>query len=75
LLQEELKRLDIINKCFMVMRKDRMCNYRFDVHDTGRVLDLGTGTGVWANMVSEYVDICVARGTVVSALVVDDADI
>lgn len=52
-----------------------MCNYNFEFNPKGRILDLGTGTGVWANCMSEYVDTCIARWTIVSALSVDDADI
>ena len=65
----------MLNKFCLERRKGRMCNYNFEFNPKGRILDLGTGTGVWANCMSEYVDTCIARWTIVSALSVDDADI
>ena len=46
--QEELDRLDMLHKFFLVVRNDALCAYNFNLVHRARVLDLGTGTGIWA---------------------------
>ncbi|PHH90737.1 hypothetical protein CDD83_2777 [Cordyceps sp. RAO-2017] len=50
---EELNRLDIFHKFFLVARKDAVCSHSLNLGRTARVLDLGTGTGIWAINVAE----------------------
>ncbi|KAK4059465.1 hypothetical protein Purlil1_14342 [Purpureocillium lilacinum] len=45
---EELDRLDMLHKFFLVVRNDALCAYNFNLVHRARVLDLGTGTGIWA---------------------------
>jgi ubiquinone/menaquinone biosynthesis C-methylase UbiE len=48
--QAEMDRLDIFHKFFAVARRDQLHSIPFTgTYDQGpRVLDLGTGTGIWA---------------------------
>lgn len=50
-LQEERDRLDIFHKLISVARRGRHCDR--DLPERAKVLDLGTGTGIWAIDVSE----------------------
>ena len=48
-LQKEQDRLDIFHKIFLVARKDKL--HRTPItpnYERTRILDLGTGTGIWA---------------------------
>ncbi|SPJ83525.1 uncharacterized protein FTOL_10100 [Fusarium torulosum] len=51
--QEELARLDILHKFFLVVRKNNLFSASLDVEQPLRVLDLGTGTGIWAIELSD----------------------
>lgn len=53
--QEETQRLDIFHKFFLVARGDVLFSSPLDLTEPLRVLDLGTGTGIWPIMLSEYV--------------------
>ncbi|KAG7404355.1 Secondary metabolism regulator laeA [Fusarium oxysporum f. sp. rapae] len=51
--KEELARLDILHKFFLVVRKNHLFSASLDVEQPLRILDLGTGTGIWAIELSE----------------------
>lgn len=53
LYQEELNRLDIFQKFFLVARGDMPCCLPADPEGRPKILDLGTGTGIWAIHVAE----------------------
>ncbi|KAH6881085.1 methyl transferase, partial [Thelonectria olida] len=53
--EEEKNRLDIFHKFFLVARDNNLFSAPLDVKQALRVLDLGTGTGIWAIELSEYV--------------------
>lgn len=54
--QQEKDRLDIFHKLFLVARKDELHRAPFvPNHSPPRILDLGTGTGIWAIEMAEYV--------------------
>lgn len=53
--KEEKNRLDIFHKFFLVARDNNLFSAPLDVKQALRVLDLGTGTGIWAIELSEYV--------------------
>ncbi len=52
--QQEMDRMDIYHKLFLVARKDQLHRARL-VSNLGppRILDLGTGTGIWAIEMAE----------------------
>lgn len=50
--QEELKRLDIFHKIFLVARQNKPFRAPI-VRQTPRLMDLGTGTGIWGIKVAE----------------------
>ncbi|PTB55017.1 hypothetical protein M431DRAFT_85012 [Trichoderma harzianum CBS 226.95] len=53
--KEELNRLDIFHKFFMVAREDRISEAPLDKEGQPRIMDLGTGTGIWAfNLVEDF---------------------
>ncbi|EHK25321.1 uncharacterized protein TRIVIDRAFT_31676 [Trichoderma virens Gv29-8] len=53
--KEELNRLDIFHKFFMVAREDRITETPLDKEGRPKIMDLGTGTGIWAfNLVEEF---------------------
>ncbi|KAI3571696.1 hypothetical protein IWW34DRAFT_638831 [Fusarium oxysporum f. sp. albedinis] len=51
--KEELARLDILHKFFLVVRKNHLFSASLDVEQPLRILDLGTGTGIWSIELSE----------------------
>ena len=54
-LQEELNRLDIFHKVFLVARHNKPFHVPI-TRPVPKIMDLGTGTGIWAiNMAEEYV--------------------
>ncbi|XWW92448.1 hypothetical protein V2A60_003789 [Cordyceps javanica] len=50
---EELNRLDMLNKFFLLARCDQAFSCPVRRGSSTRVLDLGTGTGIWAIQVAE----------------------
>lgn len=53
-LQEELNRLDIFHKVFLVARGDSLAlDFASPPDRPMRILDLGTGTGIWSIHVTE----------------------
>ena len=46
--QEELNALDIFHKFFLVARHDALFSAPLNAAHRLRLLDLGTGTGIWA---------------------------
>ncbi|RFU72149.1 methyl transferase [Trichoderma arundinaceum] len=54
--KEELNRLDIFHKFFLIARDDRIFSFPLSKEGRPKILDLGTGTGIWAfNVVEDYV--------------------
>src|SRR4051794_6446889 len=54
--QQEMDRMDIYHKFFLVARREVLHSAPFTPNFDGpRVLDLGTGTGIWAIDMAEYV--------------------
>ncbi|CAG9953200.1 unnamed protein product [Clonostachys rosea f. rosea IK726] len=53
--KEEKTRLDIFHKFFLVARNNNLFSAPLDAESPLRVLDIGTGTGIWAIELSEYV--------------------
>nr|UWK20372.1 chromatin methyl transferase [Trichoderma crystalligenum] len=54
--KEELSRLDIFHKFFLVARDDRICSSPVSAEGRPKIMDLGTGTGIWAfNVVEDYI--------------------
>ncbi|KAK7219250.1 hypothetical protein V2G26_007253 [Clonostachys chloroleuca] len=51
--EEEKTRLDIFHKFFLVARNNSLFSAPLDVESPLRVLDIGTGTGIWAIELSE----------------------
>lgn len=53
--QEEMNRLDIFHKFFLVARHNDLFSYEIPQIRSRRprILDLGTGTGIWAINVAE----------------------
>ena len=47
-LQEEQDRLDIYHKIFLVCRNEELHRAPITPNHSTRILDLGTGTGIWA---------------------------
>ncbi|RDA88826.1 hypothetical protein CP532_5444 [Ophiocordyceps camponoti-leonardi (nom. inval.)] len=54
---EELNRLDIFHKFFLVARKSALCAHELNLGRPAKILDLGTGTGIWAINVAEESDL------------------
>ncbi|GJN79508.1 hypothetical protein PLIIFM63780_003024 [Purpureocillium lilacinum] len=52
-IKEELNRLDILHKFFLVARDNALSVRSLNIDRPIRVLDLGTGTGIWAINVCE----------------------
>lgn len=50
--QEELNRLDIFHKVFLVARENKPFRVPI-VRQAPRLMDLGTGTGIWGIKVAE----------------------
>ncbi|ODA77554.1 hypothetical protein RJ55_07183 [Drechmeria coniospora] len=53
--EEEANRLDLFNQFFLVARKQAIATRRLSFDRPLRVLDLGTGTGIWAITVCDSV--------------------
>lgn len=52
-----MNRCDIFHKFFLLARKNQTFSYPLQGQNP-RILDLGTGTGIWAiNVAEEYVEI------------------
>ncbi|KAK5992826.1 Secondary metabolism regulator LAE1 [Cladobotryum mycophilum] len=51
--KEELNRLDILHKFFLVAREDKIFSFPLQKETRPRIMDLGTGTGIWAINVAE----------------------
>lgn len=47
-LQPEKDRMDIYHKLFTVARRDMLHQAPVPQHGETRILDVGTGTGIWA---------------------------
>lgn len=48
-LQQEKDRMDIFHKIFLVARKEELHKVQLvPNYESPRILDLGTGTGIWA---------------------------
>ena len=56
-LQQEKDRMDIYHSMFLVARKDKLHNAPIvgPITDQTRILDVGTGTGIWAIDMAELV--------------------
>lgn len=55
-LQQEMDRMDIFHKFFLVARKEVLHTAPLiRNYDGPRILDLGCGTGIWAIDMAEYV--------------------
>nr|UWK20375.1 chromatin methyl transferase [Trichoderma cf. fertile] len=55
--KEELNRLDIFHKFFLVARDDRISSTPLDKKGRPKIMDLGTGTGIWAfNVVEDFIE-------------------
>jgi ubiquinone/menaquinone biosynthesis C-methylase UbiE len=55
-MQKEMDRMDIFHKLFLVARSEQLHSALFiPNYDGPRILDLGTGTGIWAIDMAEYV--------------------
>ncbi|PHH82320.1 hypothetical protein CDD82_6356 [Ophiocordyceps australis] len=50
---EELNRLDLLHKFFLVARKGALTSVNLDFGRPARIMDMGTGTGIWAIQVSD----------------------
>jgi hypothetical protein len=46
-LKNELERLDVFHKVFLVARKDALHSAPLSNPESPRILDLGCGTGIW----------------------------
>jgi hypothetical protein len=53
--KKETDRLDIFHKIFLLARNNELFAAGLDTIKPLRILDLGTGTGIWAIDMSEYV--------------------
>jgi ribosomal protein L11 methylase PrmA len=53
LLQEEIDRMDIFDKFFQLARKGTILSYPLPTDRAPAVLDLGTGSGIWAINLAE----------------------
>ncbi len=51
--QEEMRRLDIFHKFFLLARRNCAFSYPIQRSVPTSILDLGTGTGIWAIYVAE----------------------
>nr|UWK20376.1 chromatin methyl transferase [Trichoderma gamsii] len=51
--KEETSRLDILHKYFIVELEDRVTSVPLDKEGSPKIMDLGTGTGIWAFHVVE----------------------
>ncbi|KAH6874585.1 hypothetical protein B0T10DRAFT_610647 [Thelonectria olida] len=60
--EEEKNRLDIFHKFFLVARDNNLFSAPLDVKQALRVLDLGTGTGLWAIELSEKYPHMIVQG-------------
>ena len=47
-LQQEKDRMDIYHKLFLVARRETLHQLPLTAKDRVRIMDLGTGTGIWA---------------------------
>ncbi|TAQ83046.1 hypothetical protein B7494_g8630 [Chlorociboria aeruginascens] len=53
--EQEKDRMDIFHKFFQVARRDILHSAPFKTYEIPRILDLGTGTGIWAiEMANKY---------------------
>ncbi|TQV90234.1 methyl transferase [Cordyceps javanica] len=68
-IDEELNRLDMLNKFFLLARCDQAFSCPVRRGSSTRVLDLGTGTGIWAIQVSHVM--AVDLNMIQPALLVD----